>query len=148
MLSQSPFTIIASTARSAIGIKSMILYGRPLWRQRFRPYTLGILGLVIAVVLWGAGYKLSLYHRHTTPSSVPIAKLWIESRNASAAAASRFKTKSHLLSVSQAFIAPIQRLPRLNCAIASTLSACSRDVAYLGFLIPFRSPPPHRFFFA
>ena len=48
----------------------------------FRPCTLGFIALALAVVVWGYGYKLSLYF--TTPNSqdeIPAAKLWIEHRN-------------------------------------------------------------------
>lgn len=118
----------------------------PLWRQIFEPHALGLIGLAIAVVLWGGGYKLSLYHRHATPSSrIPVAKLWIESRNASLAATSRLKAKSHLNFVSQVFPVPIQRFPRLGCVVDCILPVCRRGVAYFDFLIPFRSPPPHHF---
>jgi hypothetical protein len=79
---------------------------------------LGIIGLTIAVALWEAGYKLSLYHHYATPSSVPVAKLWIESRNASAAATSRFKVKSHLVPGSQAFFVTLHMPPRFNRAVA------------------------------
>lgn len=149
MSDQSPFSFIANTAQQRI------LHGRtqtrckyPSLKQIFRPCALGTLGLAIAVVLWGAGYKLSLYHRHPTPSPVPVAKLWIESRNASLAVASGLKAKPHLVSSSQAFINPIQRLPHHSHAGVCMLSVPTRDIAYLGFLIPFRSPPPLRFFLA
>jgi hypothetical protein len=143
---RSPITVIANAVqRRILRTRTQVRYEFPLWRQIFRPCTLGIIGLAIAIVLWGAGYKLSLYHRHATPSSVPVAKLWIESRNASMTAASGFKAKSYLISGSQAFFVPIQLLPRLSRAVASILIVCVRDVAYFDFLIPFRSPPPPRF---
>jgi hypothetical protein len=148
MLSQAPLAVIASTARSTTRMRALMLFGCSSWTQRFMPYTLGILGLVIAVVLWGAGYKLSLYHRHTTPSSVPIAKLWIESRNAPAATASRIINRSQLVLDFQALSVPIQRLPHNSRALACILSVCTPSVAYFSFLIPFRSPPSPRFFLA
>lgn len=43
---------------------------------------LGFIALALAVVVWGYGYKLSLYF--TAPDSqdeIPAAKLWIEHRN-------------------------------------------------------------------
>ncbi len=52
------------------------------WRQTFRPTALGFIALALAVVIWGYGYKLSLYF--TAPDSqdeIPAAKLWIEHRN-------------------------------------------------------------------
>jgi hypothetical protein len=146
---QNPSTINTSVVwRSIICIKAPMLCGCSSLKQRFRPCALGIIGLAIAVVLWGAGYKLSLYHRHATRSPVPVAKLWIESRNASVTAASRFKAKSHLVPDSQAFSVPTQRLPHLSRAVACILPVCTRGVAHFDFLIPFRSPPPPHFFFA
>ena len=150
MSARSPFTVIASAAqRRILRVRTQTQCVYPTWKQILRPCALGIIGLAIAVVLWGVGYKLSLYHRHAAPSSsVPVAKLWIGSRNASVTAASRFKAKSHLVPGSQAFSVPIQRLPHYSRASACMLSVCMRDVAYFGFLIPFRSPPPPRFILA
>jgi hypothetical protein len=141
---RSPITVIANAAlRRILRIRTQVRCVYPSWRQIFRPCALGIIGLAIAVVLWGAGYKLSLYHRHATPSSVLVAKLWIESRHAFVTAVSRFK--SHLVPGSQAQSVLIQRLPRLSSAVASILPVWVRDIAYFDFPIPSRSPPPHRF---
>jgi hypothetical protein len=42
-----------------------------------RPLALSLAGLGLAVVLWGLGYKLSLYRPHPTPSTrAGVAKLW------------------------------------------------------------------------
>jgi len=96
--------------------------------------------------LWAGGYKLSLYHRHPAPSSqVTVAKLWFESRRVFLEAASKLKVKSHFVPGAPAFSIPVQRLPRLGRDIASVPPVRSRNVAYFDFLIPFRSPPPHRF---
>ena len=149
MSARSPFTIIASAARRRIlRVRTQTLCVYPTWKQILRPCVLGIIGLAIAVVLWGFAYKLSLYHRRAAPSSVTVAKLWIESRNAFMKAASRFKAKSHPVTGSQACPSSIQRLPRLSRAVASVLPVCARGVAHFDFLIPFRSPPPPHFFFA
>ena len=150
MSAQSPFTIIATAARRRIHrVRTQVQYGYPSWRQIFRPCALGIIGLAVAVVLWGFGYKLSLYYRHSAPSSrVPVAKLWIESRDASEAAASRLKVNSHYVSGSPSFSYPIQRLPRLSRAVAYIPPVCTLDLVYFDSLIPFRSPPPHRVFLA
>ena len=146
MSAQSPITVIVNAAqRHFLRMRTQVRCVYPLWRQIFRPCALGIIGLAIAVVLWGAAYNLSLYHRHATPSSVTVAKLWIESRNASVTVASRFKAKSHLVPGSQAFSVPIQRLPHFSHAVACILPVCTRGVAHFDFRIPFRSPPPPRF---
>lgn len=49
---------------------------------RFSRIPVGLIGLIIAIVLWGTAYKLSLYHQHPTPfMRVPVAKLWLENRS-------------------------------------------------------------------
>lgn len=50
-------------------------------RILFLPIPVGFLGLMVAVVLWGTAYKLSLYHPHPAPSTrTQVAKLWLETR--------------------------------------------------------------------
>ena len=146
MSAQNPFTAAASKTRESVfGQKTLTQSQQSSWKQVFSPFAFGLIGLAIAVALWGFGYKLSLYRRHTTPSSqIPVAKLWIESRNASVVATSRLKAKSHHIPVSQAFPKQIQWLPRLGRAVACILPSCRYGVTYFDFLIPFRSPPPHR----
>jgi hypothetical protein len=46
-----------------------------------RPLILGVMGLAIAVILWGLAYKLSLYRSHQNHhASVNVAKLWVGPR--------------------------------------------------------------------
>lgn len=116
------------------------------WKQVFNPFVLGLIGLSIAVAFWGFGYKLSLYHRHSTHSSqASVAKLWIVRRDARVAAAYGLKDPSRLFHVSRVFRDPTHRLPRPERAVACTLRVCRRGVEYFDFLIPFRSPPAHHF---
>ena len=148
MSAQRTFTVIANAVQQhVLHARRSAQRGYTSWKQIFTPCALGILGLAIAVVLWGTGYKLSLYHRHPVPP-VPVAKLWVESRNASLSVASGLKAKSHFVSDSQASFYPIQRFPYHSRASVCVLSVCMRDIAYFGFLIPFRSPPPPRFLHA
>ena len=99
MSTRSPIPINANATRASV------LRTRPLaqsqnssWRLVSRPCALGIVGLAVAVFLWGYGYKLSLYHCHSGSSShTPVAKLWIEPRSAPIAAASSLKAKSHFV---------------------------------------------------
>jgi hypothetical protein len=45
------------------------------------PLTLSLLGLALAVFLWGLEYKVSLYHPHPNHSArVNVAKLWVGPR--------------------------------------------------------------------
>jgi hypothetical protein len=119
------------------------------WRQVSGPCTLGIVGLAIAVFLWGYGYKLSLYYRDAASSArIPVAKLWIEPRSASVAAGPSLKASSHLAHRSLALSVRIQRFPGLSRIVACIplLSECR--VAFFDLLIPSRAPPPLRFLFA
>lgn len=147
MSAQSPFAITAGAMQKALllmGTQAQCRYHS--CRQLFKPCALGLIGLAIAVALWGFGYKLSLYHRHTASSSrVPVAKLWIEPRNASLAADSSLNAKSHLVPTSHAFPVRVHRLPLLNRTVTHIPPICRRDFAHFDFLIPFRSPPRQRF---
>ena len=143
----TPFTVtVIGAQESVVALRTRAKIQQSSWKQIFRPCALGFIGLAIAVALWGFSYKLSLYCRHTGPSSpISVAKFWIEPRNASAVAASGLKVQSHFLRISQVLSAPIQSFPRLACAVACTLPMCRHTVAYFDFLIPFRSPPAQRF---
>ncbi len=148
MSAPKPFTaLVLSTQGIVPGRRARTKCPQFLWKQIFRPCALGLIGLAIAVALWGFSYKLSLYHRHTGPSSrISVAKLWIDPRSASVVAATcGLKVQSHLLRISQVFAAPIQRFPRSSRAVAYILPECRHTVAYFDFLIPFRSPPAQRF---
>jgi hypothetical protein len=115
------------------------------WRQLFKPYAFGIVGLAVAVFLWGYGYKLSLYNRHPESSSrASVAKLWIEPRSASVAAASSLKGNSHPVAGSQAAVATVQMLPALCRTVAWILPFCQRHSVLFDLLVPSRAPPPLR----
>jgi hypothetical protein len=136
----------SATAKSSLSMGGHGEHRYPSWKQLFRPWAVGFIGLAIVVALWGFGYKLSLYHRHAEPSArVLVAKMWIETRNPSAATASASKAESHLFPGSQALYVSVQERPRLNRAVARSLPVTARSVEYLDSLIPSRSPPPHRF---
>ena len=67
---------------------------KPLWLKA-RPLTLSLLGLALAVVLWGLEYKVSLYHPHPNHSArMGVAKLWVGPRNAVVAKSSRIRTSA------------------------------------------------------
>jgi hypothetical protein len=117
----------------------------PAWRQVSGPCVLGIVGLAIAVVLWGYGYKLSLYHRNSDPSGrVPVAKLWIEPRGASVAAASSIKAISNFVAGSQASVATVPPLPSMSRTLACILPRCEHRTILSDSLVPSRAPPPLR----
>jgi len=143
VLARNPITITASpTQKPVLSMRAQTPGRYPAWRQVSGPCALGIVGLAIAVVLWGYGYKLSLYHRNTSHSGrIPVAKLWIEPRGASVATASSIKAISHLAPGPQAFSARIQRLPSPSRAVACIPPLNECCVAFFSFLIPSRAPP-------
>jgi hypothetical protein len=48
------------------------------WRYITRPLNLGLVGLAVAVALWGFAYKLSLYNPdQNQPAPIGVAKLWL-----------------------------------------------------------------------
>jgi len=52
-------------------------------RHILRPLGIGLIVLALAIVLWGIGYRLSLYRPHPDPSArVSVAKLWVGPRKA------------------------------------------------------------------
>jgi len=81
--------VSAATAPDTAGGKN-----KPLWLKTHR-LTLSLLGLALAVVLWGLEYKVSLYHPHPKHSArVSVAKLWLGPRKAVFARSSRIKWHS------------------------------------------------------
>ena len=116
------------------------------WKQSLRPFSLALVGLAIAVALWGYGYKLSLYHPQPTPTlRASVAKLWVGPRNPRLAAASKLNTQLHRVFDSQCLPAPSLpfQLPNHTDVLVFPLRIGS--ATYSNSLIPSRSPPPNRF---
>jgi hypothetical protein len=64
-------------------------------RRIMRPLNLGLIGLAVAVAIWGFAYKLSLYQPHPSHSAqANVAKLWLGPKGTFLTAKSR--PKSHL----------------------------------------------------
>jgi hypothetical protein len=114
---------------------------RQAWREFYTPRVLGCLGLALAIVVWGYGYRLSVYQPHRDPASRTLsAKLWLDQRhtvsasdsqqNASSAAAEPSPLHSfHLICVCTLVIWPVR--------VRSVRSSKS--------LLPLRSPPSASF---
>jgi hypothetical protein len=61
-------------------------YKNTLLSVKIGPLAVSLLGLALAVVLWGLEYKLSLYHPHANNSArVRVAKLWVGPKRAAVA---------------------------------------------------------------
>jgi hypothetical protein len=108
------------------------------WKQLFKPVPLALLGLAIAVALWGFGYKLSLYHLHQTPSvRASFAQLWDNSRNSTLAGTSR----TRFVMGSQAHLTPSQPHLDLCRGVAPVLQTPTSGVRHFKSSIPSRAPP-------
>jgi hypothetical protein len=76
----------SSIRRENDGLCSVMAVGREQFvgsdlhglRGLMRPLSLGLIGLAIAVAIWGFAYKLSLYQPHPSHSAkASVAKLWL-----------------------------------------------------------------------
>ena len=108
------------------------------WRQFCSPSALGCLGLALAIVLWGYGYRLSVYQPHRDAASRTLAaKLWVDQRHSACAASgqqqhppSEAPEPSPLHSFHLVCVCALIVLPtRVRCARSSKS------------LLPLRSPP-------
>ncbi|MFZ0304357.1 MAG: hypothetical protein WAL75_16825 [Terracidiphilus sp.] len=86
MTSPNPITALSGPPQSCDNLGLCAPTARRLNRPKFlNSFTFSLIGLAIAVALWGYGYKLSLYHRHPGTSSVnQVAKLWTKERGGAA----------------------------------------------------------------
>jgi len=143
---QNSFAIPAGDAQtSALQTRTQERSQYSSWKLLFRPHSLGIIGLALAVVLSVSGYKLSHYDHYAASSSrIPVVKLWLDPQKDSVAALSRLKTTSHLVPGSLTFPIHFKWLPRLSRAVVCIHAVRPRSFADFNFLIPFRSPPLHR----
>lgn len=105
----------------------------------FRPCQLGLLGLAIAVFLWGFGYKLSLYHK--TQSNGSVVKMWVEHRNTTEVLDSSFNSGFSRIPILQALSIAIHLQLADQSSIICTEHIARRNIQYFDYLIPFRSPP-------
>ncbi len=147
---QSPFTNVAGFQETS---EVMSLAGRKSWMEswrsacrNFRPNALALIGLAIAITLWGFGYRLSSYERY--PSSLTraaAAKMCVDPWNSSRAAAAQLKASLHLIVNPPAVSASPHEFPLIDHgAVCPAPEHTPRPVSFR-FLIPFRSPPSHRF---
>lgn len=107
-----------------------------------QPKPLRLLGLAVAIALWGFGYRLSTYELHPSSNARGgAAKLCLEPRNASFALAARIKSSAHLIPVSAAIPASARFFPHIECVLVCPVLQNTARPVTLRFLIPFRSPP-------
>jgi hypothetical protein len=111
------------------------------WRFLLRPLTLGLLCLAVSVVIWGLGYKLSLYHTHpNSPARTTVAKLWVGPRGDVSKTTANAESTSHFtLDLHSALPQYISCLRFNNDAPDS--SGKYRDTRFRMLLGTLRSPP-------
>jgi hypothetical protein len=71
----------ASSRGCVPGVTPCEEFGPSSSKSLLRPVILAVMGLAIAVILWGIAYKLSLYRSHQNHhASLNVAKLWVGPR--------------------------------------------------------------------
>lgn len=103
----------------------------------------GLLGLAIAVTLWGFGYKLSRYNLHSdTNSRASFAKLWDKHQDsAKIAETAKVTAQPHPGLEWDAILAFLQETPELQCSTFCPSGECTRIPLSSRSLVPLRSPP-------
>jgi hypothetical protein len=115
------------------------------FREIFRPYTLGLIGLAFSVAVCGLGHRLAAYLHHGSPiNRATVTRFWLEPRNHSVEAVHRIGGKNRFISDSQPLPPSPVQARRAAVPIAATPPVEECRPASFRFLIPFRSPPPQR----
>jgi hypothetical protein len=145
----SPLTNAASPAqksarRSAVGDRAPVR--RRFMRNNFKPNAPALIGLAIAITLWGFGYRFSNYHFHAhSTAQAGAAKLCVEPRNAALVAASQLKAIPHHIAVAPVVPAWVQPVLSAASGIVCVRPQRVYRSAIFPSLLPLRSPPPQRF---
>lgn len=104
--------------------KTVTEYGRLSLSYFVRPLSLGLAGLVLALILWGLAYRLSLYHPHQNHHArVTVAKLWIGPRETFFALNKQTRSTVQHSPYTQSVPVTGVSLPVFNRAFAITTSA-------------------------
>jgi hypothetical protein len=112
------------------------------WRCVVRPFSLGLVGLAIAVFLWGLAYKLSLYHSpQNNGGRTIVAKMWVGPRQNLVAPKSEKSSERPTSNPQLILILTGQSFPctHTTAYAAAMLTIDSRSRHLLTAL---RSPPP------
>ena len=119
-------------------------------RVTSRLLAIGLIGLSLAVVLWGTGYKVSLYHPHPSPSvRVGVAKLWIGPQQRvcvqqHACVRSAHAKGTKLLAAQTHFLCVQNRTSSYKAGVILETSVVSAlSVRFRLLLSTLRSPPAH-----
>ncbi len=110
--------------------------------QILSPISMGFLGLIIAIVLWGTAYKLSLYHSHLAPASrTQVAKLWLEPRTTDVVSVRQNHRQSNSSTGTKALDTQRRLSPGLVRIAGFPNHLCERQIRIFAFPKPSRSPP-------
>ena len=120
-----------------------------VWKQTFQPVALGLLALSLSMILWGIGYKVSLFE-HPTDSSgrhFPVAKAVIEQHRQdgghtpASAERIRHRVKLQFELGTDGYINPLQSSTQVASIQAPLFSAHHRALPFFDSALPLRSPP-------
>jgi hypothetical protein len=113
-----------------------------LWKRVCKPRVFGFAGLLMLVAVWGFGYKLSLYQRHSTPSQqASVAKLWVDSPKAAYIRSPRLKCRLLAVADFHGIRHRLFWLPRLDGAAICVFPVQSGGAQRSNSPFPLRSPP-------
>jgi hypothetical protein len=118
--------------------------GDSSWRAILRPFSLGLIGLALAVFLWGLAYKLSLYHPHRSHAAgTNVAKLSVGPRKSFVAAKSRMKVPGRPMVHLQPSVLVIEALtlPPADTNVLLLAPVSGVRNIFLALLSMPRSPP-------
>ncbi len=112
-----------------------------------RPWTLGLIGLAIAVALWGFGYKLSRYSLHSDFSSrASFAKLWDKHEDSAQVAETvKLAPQSNLSFEWRAILTLPEDKPVLERQALCHSDESKFISPWSRSLLPLRSPPSRTF---
>jgi hypothetical protein len=111
---------------------------------QFRPFghcVPGFVALALAVALWGFGYKISLYRHYDRASQMPVAKLWIQHRDATAAISELGADIDDIVPIALPLSVAAPQAAREERGVSGLESLEAKGAATPSSLIPFRSPP-------
>lgn len=132
-------------SQSWVSLSPQVTVGIPRTRRAFPSWAL--IGLALAIALWGFGYKLSRYRPHLDPvTRLSYAKLWDKHQDTCQILASR--TTAHLSqSVGVCVLSAVFQQQSIRPAGFVVLCSDSHHTTSTSFvsLIPFRSPPSPSF---
>jgi hypothetical protein len=108
-------------------------------RVTSRLLAIGLIGLSLAVVLWGTGYKLSLYRPHPSPSL--RVGLWVGPERGARVRSAHTKTTAPLTPVFQLLVVSKPASPDHAEATLDPSVAAALHLRFRLLLSTLRSPP-------